>query len=154
MLDQILNYTIPVNHPLVVHFPVALGFVALAFALGWVVRNRVYWLHVTCWLTFLAWIGTLVALKTGETMEEQGEGIAIIDEFVHLHEQMGERASWALGVCILWLLFAIWHSRNDVTRSGTRLWIRLVAMVLLVIAAVFIGITSHIGGIMTWGVPA
>jgi uncharacterized membrane protein len=154
MLDQILNYTIPVNHPIVVHFPIALAFVALAFALGWLVRNRAYWLNVTFWLTALAWIGTLVALRTGELMEEQGEGIAIVDEFVHLHEDMGEWASWALGACLVWLLFALWHSRNDVQQSGTRLWIRIVALVLLVVAAALVGLTGHIGGIMTWGVPA
>lgn len=154
MLDQILDYSIPVIHPIVVHFPVALGLVSLIFVLGWVVRNRLFWFLMTFWVAVLAWIGTLFALRTGEVMEEQSEGIAIVDQFVHLHESMGERASWALGIAIGWMIFAWWYTKNDISQSGTRLWIRLITAGMLLLAASLLALTGHIGGIMTWGVPA
>ena len=153
MLDQILDYSIPVLHPVVVHFPVALGVISLLFAIGWVIRNKPFWLSATSWLVALAWIGTIVALRTGEVMEEQSEGVAMVDQFVHLHETLGERAAWALGLSLLWLIFAWWHAKNDVKQSGTRLWIRLVGGLLLLISAALLALTGHIGGLMTWGIP-
>ena len=154
MLDQILKYTIPVAHPVVVHFPLALGLAALIFVAGWAFRDKLFWLYASMWLTALAWIGSILALRTGEVMEEQSEGVAIVDELVHLHETMGERAAWALGLTLLWLLFSRWHSSHDIGKSGTRLWIRLVALLLMVSAGIFLVLTGHLGGVMTWGVPS
>jgi uncharacterized membrane protein len=154
MLDQVLQYSIPILHPVVVHFPVALAVVAVLFAAGWLIRNQIFWLHVTIWLHVLAGIGAIFALRTGEAMEEQSEGIAIVDELVHLHETMAERAAWLLGFCIVWLIIAAWLSRRDTSRSGTRLWIRLATFVFVLAVALLFGLTGHIGGLMTWGIPA
>jgi len=153
MLDQLLQYSIPVLHPVVVHFPVALGVVAVFFAAGWLVRNNMFWFKATLWLHIMAGIGAILALRTGEAMEEQSEGIAIVDELVHLHETTAERAAWVLGVSIVWMFVAYWMTNRDTLHSGARGWVRAVTFLLALAAALLLGLTGHIGGLMSWGVP-
>ena len=154
MLDQLAEYTIPVLHPIVVHFPIALGVVALVTAALWLVRNQHTWWASTLVLEALAFVGAFVALRTGEQMEEQSEGVAMVDRFVDLHESMGERALWALGIALAGLVAARWYGRRDTEHAGTPMLWRILAFLLVLAAAVLVGITGHIGGLMTWGVPA
>ncbi|MDA0684963.1 MAG: hypothetical protein O3A57_11170 [Bacteroidetes bacterium] len=154
MFDQLADYTIPVFHPIVVHFPVALAVLALIPALLWLMRDRVRWLGITLAAEVLAFIGAYVALETGETLEHESEGVTIVDQFVHLHETMAERAMWVIGITCVALIFAAWWGRRDLSRPGVHLGIRIAGFLLVVAAAILIGLTAHIGGIMTWGVPS
>lgn len=153
MLDQLSHYTIPVIHPVVVHIPIVLSVVAVLFALGWLMRDRLFWMGALLWIEVIAWLGALIASSSGELMEEQSEGIAIVDEFVHFHEEMGERATWMLGITVVWLVAARWLSARDTDVSGARSWIRWLTLLLVLGSAILMGITAHTGGIMTWGVP-
>jgi uncharacterized membrane protein/protein tyrosine phosphatase (PTP) superfamily phosphohydrolase (DUF442 family) len=81
-------------HPLVVHFPIALLFVApllLLLALFWKKQSRGLMVGATL-LTILAAIGAMLATSTGEAAEELAERVpgagAILDE----HAELGESA--------------------------------------------------------------
>lgn len=153
MLEALTDYTIPVLHPIVVHFPVALGLTALLTALIWLVRNQAAWWKATSLLLFLAFLGGIAALRTGEVMEEQSEGVAIVDRFVHLHEELAEWSVWILGAAFVALLVALWLGRRDTSQAGTPLRWRVLAFLFVLAAAVLLGLTGHVGGIMTWGAP-
>jgi uncharacterized membrane protein len=153
MFDQLSPYTIPVLHPVLAHFPVALGVVSVVFASIWLVRNRIYWLTITMWLQGMAFIGGVLALRTGDAMKDQSDGIAIVDELVQLHESTAERALWIMGISFAWLIFAKWMIARDTFHSEARLWIRIVTFILVLLSSLLIGLTGHIGGTMVWGVP-
>lgn len=152
MINDVFQYSIPILHPVIVHFPVALCVMGLIFCAGWLIRNQPFWLNATTWVLGPAFLGAILALRTGEAMEEQSEGVAMVDEFVHLHETFAERTTWLLGIAFVWLLVARWLAREDVTHSGSKLWVRWLAFVLVLATAIMMGFTGHIGGIMTWGV--
>lgn len=153
MLDQLAEYTIPALHPIVVHFPIALGVAAVLTAAIWLVRNRLTWWTSTLVLEVLAFVGAFFAVRTGEQMEDQSEGVAMVDRFVELHESMGERAVWVLGIAVIGLVAARWFGRRDTEHAGTPALWRILGFVLVLAAAILVGLTGHIGGLMTWGVP-
>lgn len=101
-----------------------------------------------------AFIGGIFSLRTGEVMEEQSEGAMMVDRFVELHETMGEQAVWAMGVAVAVMILVAWWARSDVEHAGTRFLGRLLVFLFVALAAVLTALTGHIGGLMTWGVPA
>lgn len=153
MFEQLADYTIPLLHPVVVHFPVALSVVAVLTGVIWLIRNKMGWWRTTLVLEVLAFIGAFMALRTGEAMEDQSEGVAMVDRFVELHEAMAERAVWALGVAIVMLIGMRWVGLRETAYAGVRLRWRILAFLLVAVAAILVALTGHIGGIMTWGVP-
>jgi uncharacterized membrane protein len=153
MFEQLGDFTIPLWHPVVVHFPVALSITAVLAAALWLARNKLRWWRMTLILQVGALAGAIAALRTGEAMEEQSEGMAMVDQFVELHETMGERAAWALGLSILLLIGMRWAGLRETAYAGVRLRWRLIAFVVVLLAALLVGLTGHIGGLMTWGVP-
>lgn len=153
MFEQLADYTIPLLHPVVVHFPIALALAAVLTALIWMARNKMRWWRMTVVLNLLAFLGGIAALRTGEAMEDQSEGVTMVDRFVEWHETMGERAVWALGTAIVVLFVMRWIGLREVAHAGVRLRWRLIAFFFVLLAAVLVALTGHIGGIMTWGVP-
>jgi uncharacterized membrane protein len=153
MLEALTDYTIPVLHPIVVHFPVALGLAALLAAGIWLLRNQDAWWKATSFLLGLAFLGGIAALRTGEVMEEQSEGVAIVDRFVHLHEELAEWSVWILGAAFVAMVVAFWLGRRDTAHAGTPFRWRVLAFLFVLAAAILLGLTGHVGGIMTWGTP-
>ncbi|MGB0650482.1 MAG: DUF2231 domain-containing protein [Rhodothermales bacterium] len=154
MFDQLADYSIPVLHPVVVHLPVALSVVALLTVGIWLFRNADAWWRVTFLLQSLSLIGTFAAVRTGEIMQEQSEGVAMVDQFVELHETMGERALWLLGLSLVMLLLSRWMGVRETDHAGIRLRWRFLGFIAVLAAVSFVVLTAHIGGLMTWGVPA
>lgn len=151
-MDQVLRYDIPVIHPIAVHFPFVLVLLALGLVFIWLIRDRLHWLSMTLGAQVLAFIGTWVAYLSGEEMEEQSEGVPIVEELVHLHEDMAMYSLWAIGISII-VLFAARHLHlSNSSHPGTPLWVRLVGCAVQLIAAILIAWTAHIGGTMVWGV--
>lgn len=119
----------------------------------WLARNRDSLLVTTLWLQILVAFSTWAAVSTGEELEEQSEGVPIVDRFVALHEDLGEYA-WYASIALALLLMAVWLvRRRDTRRAGAALWLRLIVFVLLLANFLLIAWVSHIGGIMVWGVP-
>jgi len=152
-MQDIFSYRIPALHPLVVHFPIALSAVVLLVAGLWLLRNRDSLLVWAIWLQVLVALSTWAAVSTGDILEEQSEGVPIVDRFVDLHEELGEYA-WYVSMALVLLLLAAQHvSRRDTGRAGAAVWMRLLVFLVLLAAFALIAWVSHIGGIMVWGVP-
>jgi len=77
----------------------------------------------------------------------------MVDLFVDRHESLGEWSLWLILASALLLSLARWISWRDVSRSGVSLPVRLLVWAVAVVAAIVTGMTAHVGGIMTWGVP-
>jgi len=150
-MEQVLRYSLPVFHPVIVHFPVGFALLAVLIVLVWLLRDRSTWLVAAIGVETLAFVGALAAYLTGEAMRRQSEGVPIVDELVHLHENAAVFAIWGSGCALLALLGAFLHSRSDVASPGTRIWIRLAAFLLVLAGAAAVAWTAHIGGIMVWG---
>ncbi len=153
-MQDVFSYRIPALHPLAVHFPIALSMVVVIVAGLWLVHNRDTLLTVAVWLQVLVASAAWAAVSTGDVLKEQSEGVPIVDQFVSLHEQLGEYAWYASVALAALLLAARFSARRNTRRAGAPLWLRL--FVFLALAANFglIAWVSHIGGIMVWGVPA
>ncbi len=151
-MEQVLRYTIPVLHPIVVHYPIALAALSSAAILVWLFRDRIVWLKAGLFIQAFGSIGSIVAFLSGEEMEHQSEGVPIVDELVHLHEDVALFATWVIGIALAAMVGAYLFSRNDTVRPGSPLWIRSLLFVLTISGAVLIAWTAHIGGTMVWGV--
>jgi uncharacterized membrane protein len=81
-------------HPLVVHFPIALTFVApLLVVLAVVFRKQTgTWLTAAALLMLIAALGAMLAVNTGEAAEEFAEEVASAQSVLHEHEELGEKA--------------------------------------------------------------
>ncbi|MEX0599632.1 MAG: DUF2231 domain-containing protein [Rhodothermales bacterium] len=150
-MDAVFQYQIPELHPLTVHFPVAL-LVAAAFAGAvWLCRGSAFWRGVTWLLTGLGTVGAFFAYFTGDGMEEQAEGVPIVEELVGLHEQMALYT--LIGACLATLLVTAqaWWSRRFGLRADP-LPSRLLIAAVLIALGVLVAWTAHIGSTMVWGV--
>jgi len=81
-------------HPLVVHFPIALLFVAPVFVVIAAAR-RSRWTPFGASALVLIALGTLsimVAMSTGEAAEDAAEAVADADAVLDEHEELAERA--------------------------------------------------------------
>lgn len=151
-MDQVLQYEIPVLHPVAVHFPIVLVLLAAFVAVVWLLRDRMVWLIAASYIQAAGLIGSIIAFLSGEVMEEQSEGVPIVDELVHLHEDAALVAAWLTGISVAAFLLATYLTRRDTSRPGSPFWLRLLATLLAVGAAVAIAWTALIGGTMVWGV--
>ncbi len=144
------DYAIPVLHPVVVHFPIAFLLAAAATALVWLVRNTLFWRGTTLLLLLLGVAGAGLAYYSGEEMAAQSEGVPVVDALVEYHEAAATWTLW-LGVAAL-LAVGVLHvaALRGVTAHSA--W-RGGAVLLVLAAGVLAAWTSHLGGLMVWGVP-
>lgn len=151
-MGDVFDYSIPVLHPIVVHFPIVLTIAAAFCAWVWLGTDRFVWLLAVIWLTAAGFAGALAAYFTGEEMEEQSEGVPVVETFVERHETLGLTSTIVLGVLVLISLFVHRRASRDVLRTGGSAQLRWTIAVLLTIAAFLVGLTAHLGGLMVWGV--
>ena len=158
-MDAVFRYHIPELHPLAVHFPIALLTAAALAALVWMGWGAPFWRRVTWLLSILGMAGAFFAWFTGESMEEQAEGVPIVDELVELHEQMALYALIAATLSSAALGLLAWMARaggSEGSRFGgmhpDRLSYRLGAGLLVLAAAALVAWAGHIGATMVWGV--
>jgi uncharacterized membrane protein len=154
-METVLQYEIPVLHPLVVHFPIALIVIAGVTAIVWSIRATAFWRRATLLLMALGMAGGLFAYFTGDAIEEQSEGTPIVEELVGLHEDVALYALIVTGVALVGLAaLSVWLERRTTLERDPPdpLVPRLVLTVLTVLAAALIAWTAHIGGTMVWGV--
>ncbi len=152
-VTEVLRYSIPNWHPLVVHFPVAFVLAAAGFAILWLVRDRIRWLSLASWCEFIGFIGAGLAYLTGDVLKEQSEGTPIVEELVHTHEDAAIIGLILTGLALLVLLLSRRFSDRDTTRAGIRPLVRLLVTIVALAAGILIAWTGHIGATMVWGVP-
>lgn len=151
-MDQVFDYTIPVLHPLVIHLPLAFLPASAVLLLGWLVRDRASWLLLGVWSQLVGTAGAAAAVRTGEAMADQSEGVPIVERLVPVHESWGEATAWA-AVALTALLVATWiWNRRATDRPGVPLPWRLALAVLGIAVASMALWTGHVGGVMVWGV--
>jgi uncharacterized membrane protein len=153
VFDQVFQYRIPALHPLLVHFPIATVGLAFGAAGLWLLWDRRWMLVAAAVIQSLGWVATLGAFLTGETLEEQSEGVPIVDALVGFHESMAEWSLWVTGLSALLFWVMLRLSGRDVSRSGSALWMRVLGFLVALGAAALIAWVSHIGGVMVWGTP-
>lgn len=150
-MDQVFQYHIPLLHPILVHFPVALLIVAASFVALWLVRDRYSLLISAVCIQLIGVVATIGSYLTGEEMKAQSEGVPIIDSLVGLHESAAVLSIWLGSVALTAMAAATFLHRRDLSHAGTRLWIRLIVFILAMMALAAISWTAHIGGTMVWG---
>jgi len=153
-MEKVLQYEIPVWHPVAVHFPVALILTGAACMVIWTIRGVHFWRSCALLLYAAGMAGALFAYFTGEAMEEQVEGTPIVEELVHLHEDMGLYTLLVTGLTLAGIVaLTVWERYRPITRpEPDPVLIRFGLGLLAVISAVLIAWTAHIGGVMVWGV--
>ncbi len=159
-MQDILNYDIPVWHPVAVHFPPALLVASAGVAAIWLARGTPHWRRFLLLLLGMSAVGTIFAYRTGEAIEAQSEGVPMVEIFIDLHHTMAVYTLWAtlaalavVGGLTVWLER---KARPDVGVPLPRepLAARLGGALITLLAALLVVWTAHIGGIMVWGVPA
>lgn len=151
-MEAVFQYEIPVLHPVIVHFPPALMLAAAVAGLGWVVRGTAFWRKCLTFLLVLAAVGTAFAYVTGEAMYERSAGVPIIEELVHLHQQMGLYALIAVGAALAGTVGCSVGEAQGL--FAVPWWLRLLVGGAVLLAAALVLWTAHVGGTMTWGVMA
>jgi len=153
-MDPLLEYEIPILHPLLVHFPITLILVGAAAVIAWAVVPRPFWYRIGL-LAFAGGAATSVAAYlTGEAAEEAAEDVPIVDELVHLHEDL---AIYTLAATVLTLVALVVSqprllSGNAEDGQIPAVGVRWAVAAVAIAAAILIAWTSHLGGIMVWGV--
>ena len=158
-MSPIDTYEIPLWHPLVVHFPIVLILIGAVAVIVWAVSPRAFWYRAGAFAFVAGTATALLAYLTGEAAEDAGEDVPIVDEIVHLHEDMAiyTLAASLLATVAMILVKPALLVLNDASRDSQEpppaVGIRWAIAFLALIAAVLVAWTSHLGGIMVWGVP-
>ena len=150
-MESVFQYRIPVLHPLAAHFPLSLLIAAGVAVLVWVVSGGAFWRRCCLFLLMLGLLGAVVAFLTGEEMEAQAEGVAIVEELVGLHEDMA--LVTLIASCLATLVLGIVSIRTE-RGGGESLGIRVIVGILVLAAAALVAWTAHIGSTMVWGVAS
>jgi uncharacterized membrane protein len=150
-------YQIPILHPVLVHFPIAFILLAALTALAWLALGTRFWRNVTLLLLVAGFIGGLGAYFTGEAAEEFGEGSARVEQFEKQHESSAVLTLVATGLSLFVLAAYTGASRRLAASAHPddkdMPLVRVIVAVLTVAAAVLVGRTGHLGGLMVWGQP-
>jgi uncharacterized membrane protein len=149
-------YQIPILHPVLVHFPIAFLLLAAVTSLVWLGIGSRFWRNVTLILLIAGFIGGLGAYFTGEAAEEFGEGNARVEQFEKQHESSAVFTLVAAGLALFVLSsYTAAYARRlpDGSEDKDMLAARVVVTILALAAAVLVGRTGHLGGLMVWGQP-
>jgi len=153
MFDQLFDYEIPFLHPIAVHFPLGLLLIAGIVACIWMFSGSRMWRHTTLVLVFFGATGSVFAFLTGEALEEDAEGVPIVDQFVELHEKLGRLTMIVALVSLVALGYHVYKRRLVTDEANESKWPRFAIGLLIVVSAILVAVTGHIGGTMVWGVP-
>ncbi len=161
-IETVLEYTIPYQHALAVHFPLVLLLLAAGAAAGYAVRGSAAWRHAVLWLLGLGAASAYWARATGPALLGDMEGTPIVDRLIETH---ATAANWTVGLSALALLAALggtlwWRRRQARYVLGAPggalppepLALRVGLLVPTLLAALAVAWTGHVGAVMVWGV--
>ncbi|MCX7834893.1 MAG: DUF2231 domain-containing protein [bacterium] len=131
-------------HPLVVHFPIALFFVAtICDAISILLRRPQKLQFTAFFLSVLGTIGAITAVITGKQAEELVSHTQIVSNLLEQHEMYANWTLWTgIGLTILRTIFFFVEKLQRVH------FLILIPSVLLVY---WVGQTGHLGGKMVYG---
>lgn len=154
-MEAVFQYDIPVLHPLAVHFPLGLLLAGGLVALLWLARGTAFWRRAVLLFYGLGLIGAVFAYVTGEAMEEQSEGVPIVEELLELHEDAAVLVLVLAGATTAVLAgLSFWLERRITLERAAPdpWWVRIVGTLLALAASLAVAWAGHIGGTMVWGV--
>ena len=151
-METVLQYEIPVLHPLAVHFPIALLSAAAGFSLVWLLSGARLWRRLAAALMVVGSVGAAFAYLTGETVRDLSEDIPIVEELVELHETVALATLWVAVAMAISALFVEWVRRAAPTGTTDPLPLRIALFAGFVAVAALVLFTGHVGGLMVWGV--
>lgn len=153
-MDTLFDYTIPVYHPLAVHFPLALILTGALVAVLWLWRGTPCWRRCALLLFVLGLAGGFFAWFTGDALEEQVEGEQVVALLVELHENMARFTLIVTGLVVGLLGYGTWHleRRSGAATGPEPILLRGGVAFLALAAAALVAFTAHIGGVMVWGI--
>jgi uncharacterized membrane protein len=153
-MEPLQTYEIPLLHPIAVHFPIVLLTIGTVAVLFWAARPSAFWYRCAALAYLAGSLGTIAAYFTGEAAEDAAEDVPIVEEIVDLHEEM---AIWTLAAALVTLLAIVLANPRMLSGSDEqthpKLPVRAAISLLAIISAVLVAWTSHLGGLMVWGVP-
>ena len=153
-MDSVFQYRLPVWHPLLVHFPVALLLLAAVVAVVWVLHDRTTWRTMLLVLLGAGTAGGVAAYMTGESLLEQVEGTPVVEALIDAHEAAALFAVLiSAGTLLLLSVYVAIRWRFGRGGGSDSLAIRIAVATAVIAAAFFVAWTAHIGGTMVWGVP-
>jgi uncharacterized membrane protein len=144
-------YQIPVYHPLVNHFPIALLVLAGGTVLIWLFTGQRFWRLSTLLLTGTGALGAFIAMRTGHAMEEFSAGRPMVKKLVEHHEELADITVYLSLAAFVFLLAVIYWARRADPQLADALIVRIVIATLVLASAALVSWTSHVGGTMTWG---
>ena len=132
-------------HPMVVHFPIVLALLALAFDLWWMVRRKatatpLINLRTGTVVLALGAVASVVAVIFGEIAHDIAVTKGVLDATMQTHEGWGIATMLVLLAAALIRLF-LWWRGLDGTRAGIAS-----ALVLSTVVSAMVIITAYFGG--------
>lgn len=163
-MDLIAQYEIPYLHPLVVHFPLVLLLLGAAAAALYTLLGRGAWRRAALVLFVLGTASAWAAEQTGPELAYAVEGEPVVEQVVERH---AEAATWTVAASafasLAFVLISLVQLRRPrpeakgeeppVRPAREAWWGRLLALPPALAAAALVAWTSHLGGIMVWGIP-
>ncbi len=151
-METVLQYEIPALHPLAVHFPIALLIAAFVVCAIWLATGGRLWRRSTAVLLLAGAMGSAFAYFTGEAMYEMSEDIPVVDELIELHETLALVTLWIAVLLSLGALVLEYLGRSAPDDAIDPVAMRLTAFVCLLVVALVVAATGHVGATMVWGV--
>ena len=135
-----------IEHPQVVHFPIALLIVALLFEIISYFWKKESFTLTSLILMILGTIGAFIAMQTGELAADLAKKITGIGSTLHEHEEMAELVFY-LYLAITIIKAVLMRLKKDILP-----W-RIFILVGMIIGTFFIFRVGHYGGqlVYEWG---
>ena len=128
-------------HPMVIHFTIAINFLATLIGLiGFFRKRDPFYERMYIWLLVLSILATLAAGFTGVISAYYAQVPANLSPMFETHQHMGELTGIALVIAFLFQWFYR-HNKKQVAA---------LALVFSIIATILVSITGHLGGTMVY----
>lgn len=164
-MEILTQYEIPYLHPLAVHFPLVLLLLGAGAAVMYLVFGRGGWRRAGLVLFVLGTLGAWAAERSGHDLYAAVEGDPIVEEIVGPHRDGAVGTVWtSLAAALAFGVVSAARLRKPTlppevealpprTTPREPVWGRVLVLIPALAAAALVAWTSHLGGLMVWGVP-
>ncbi|MEM6629904.1 MAG: DUF2231 domain-containing protein [Bacteroidota bacterium] len=132
-------------HPLSVHFPIALLIVSWACYVVGFIKKQDFPFKVGSLLHSLGLIGIVLAIISGKIDSSGLTDMPHIQTLLRRHELMAYGSIWSFGMLWLWK-----YVRHKALIDKLPSWEKWIYAIIFLLALVFMGYSSHLGGTMVY----